>query len=133
MAKILNPGRQTRGMGWVGASALAAALSLAGCDSAKDRAQPAPEEAMAGTEETVLTSGRRQTLAAFRGKARILTLFFSHCQSTCPMVLGTLKGLAEALPKGWEARATTVPWTRRRCPGNLWPRRAALRLRAPYS
>ncbi|MBW8888528.1 MAG: SUMF1/EgtB/PvdO family nonheme iron enzyme [Fibrobacteres bacterium] len=52
--------------------------------------------------------GRRQALAAFRGKARILTLFFSHCQSTCPMVLGTLKGLAEALPKGWEARAGIV-------------------------
>jgi len=52
--------------------------------------------------------GRRQALAAFRGKARILTLFFSHCQSTCPMVLGTLKGLAKALPKGWEASAGIV-------------------------
>lgn len=53
-------------------------------------------------------AGRPQTLAAFRGKARILTLFFSHCQSTCPMVLGTLKGLADALPKGWEARGGVV-------------------------
>lgn len=53
-------------------------------------------------------AARRQMLAAFRGKARILTLFFSHCESTCPMVIGTLKGLAAALPKGWEARAGVV-------------------------
>lgn len=53
-------------------------------------------------------AGRRQPLAAFRGKARILTLFFSHCQSTCPMVIGTLKGLAAALPKGWETHAGIV-------------------------
>lgn len=53
-------------------------------------------------------AGHRLPLAAFRGKARILTLFFSHCQSTCPMVLGTLKRLSEALPKGWEARGGVV-------------------------
>lgn len=53
-------------------------------------------------------AGRRLTLSSFRGKARILTLFFSHCESTCPMVLGTLKGLAGALPKGWETRAGVV-------------------------
>jgi protein SCO1 len=53
-------------------------------------------------------AGRQVALASFRGKARLLTLFFSHCQSTCPMVLGTLKRLSEVLPPGWESRAGVV-------------------------
>ena len=52
MIGIGNPGVRA----WTGAAMLAAALALAGCDSSKDRAQPATDEAVTGSEEAVLTS-----------------------------------------------------------------------------
>lgn len=56
MLKIPIPRRRARAMEWAGAAALATALALVACDTEKDRAQPASEEAITGSEEAVLTS-----------------------------------------------------------------------------
>lgn len=45
--------------------------------------------------------GHKLRLADLQGKVRLLTLFFGHCQSTCPMVLNRLKSLESKLPKNW--------------------------------
>lgn len=45
--------------------------------------------------------GEPVKLESLRGKPRLLTLFFGHCESTCPMVVGGLKRLDAALPTGW--------------------------------
>jgi protein SCO1/2 len=37
--------------------------------------------------------GRKTGLAGLRGKIRLLTLFFGHCESSCPMLLSKLKTL----------------------------------------
>ncbi len=46
-------------------------------------------------------TGGKLRLENLRGKARVLTLFFSHCESSCPMVLANLKGLEASLPADW--------------------------------
>ena len=45
--------------------------------------------------------GHTLRLEDLQGKVRLLTLFFGHCQSTCPMVLNRLKSLESKLPKNW--------------------------------
>ena len=52
--------------------------------------------------------GTKMKLENLRGKARVLTLFFGHCESSCPMVVTTLKTMESVLPKGWNGKAGIV-------------------------
>jgi protein SCO1/2 len=40
-------------------------------------------------------------LGDLAGKRRVITLFFGHCEASCPMALGRLKTLESKLPPGW--------------------------------
>lgn len=52
--------------------------------------------------------GRTIRLGDLAGKVRLLTLFFGHCESSCPMALGRLKALEAKLPADWSRRAGMV-------------------------
>jgi protein SCO1/2 len=52
--------------------------------------------------------GRTLRLGDLAGKMRLVTLFFGHCESSCPMALGRLKSLEAGLPEGWTRHAGIV-------------------------
>lgn len=52
--------------------------------------------------------GRTLRLGDLAGKVRLVTLFFGHCESSCPMALGRLKALEAKLPADWSRRAGMV-------------------------
>ncbi len=43
--------------------------------------------------------GKPIQLQSLRGKPRLMTMFFSHCESLCPMLMGQLKLVEMELPK----------------------------------
>ena len=43
--------------------------------------------------------GRKVKLSVLRGRPQILTLFFSHCEYACPILVNEMKKLETALPK----------------------------------
>src|SRR6185369_11208875 len=51
--------------------------------------------------EWATDAGARIRLESLRGKPRVLTLFFGHCESSCPMVLASLKIMESYLPRDW--------------------------------
>jgi protein SCO1/2 len=52
--------------------------------------------------------GAALRLESLRGKPRVFTLFFGHCQTACPMVLSTLKNLEASLSPESAHRAGIV-------------------------
>jgi protein SCO1/2 len=52
--------------------------------------------------------GNRIRLGDLAGKRRLISLFFGHCESSCPMALGRLKALEAKLPGDWHQRAGLV-------------------------
>lgn len=52
--------------------------------------------------------GRTLSLGDLAGKVRLVSLFFGHCESSCPMALGRLKALEAKLPADWARRAGIV-------------------------
>jgi protein SCO1/2 len=52
--------------------------------------------------------GRKIRLGDLAGKRRVFTLFFGHCEASCPMAMGRLKTLETKLPKGWSRSAGIV-------------------------
>lgn len=56
----------------------------------------------------VTDTGIKMRLENLQGKVRVLTLFFGHCESSCPMVLANLKTLESSLPQDWEKRGGIV-------------------------
>ena len=53
-------------------------------------------------------AGAKIRLESLQGKIRILSLFFGHCESSCPMVLSTLKSIESSLPKNWNKNGGIV-------------------------
>jgi len=47
-------------------------------------------------------------LENLRGKARVLTLFFSNCESSCPVVMTHLKTMESLLTKNWTSQGGIV-------------------------
>jgi protein SCO1/2 len=58
--------------------------------------------------EWVTDAGARIRLESLRGKPRVLTLFFGHCESSCPMVLASLKIMESYLPGDWGEKGGVV-------------------------
>jgi protein SCO1/2 len=52
--------------------------------------------------------GREMMLAELRGKARVLSMFFSGCDNICPMLTGQLKTLERGMPESLRARVGFV-------------------------
>jgi protein SCO1 len=52
--------------------------------------------------------GRVVRLGDLAGKRRVFTLFFGHCEASCPMAMGRLKTLETKLPQGWTQSAGIV-------------------------
>jgi protein SCO1/2 len=77
--------------------------------AAAPAAAPLPDSSLyqLGSEWTT-DAGARIRLESLRGKIRVLTLFFGHCESSCPMVLGSLKAMEAALPADWGAKGGIV-------------------------
>ena len=48
--------------------------------------------------------GKPIQLQSLRGKPRVMTMFFSQCESICPMLMGQLKLLEMELPKDLKQR-----------------------------
>jgi len=44
--------------------------------------------------------GTKVALSSLRGKVRVLALFYSSCEFACPIVVGRMKAIQEALPEG---------------------------------
>ncbi len=66
---------------------------------------PLPDSSLYQLESHWLNDkGDTLTLSQFRGKPRLLTLFFSRCESVCPMLLGQLKLLERDMPTSLRER-----------------------------
>jgi protein SCO1/2 len=52
--------------------------------------------------------GKRIQLENLRGKLRLVTLFFGHCESSCPMVLGKLKAVVNSSSDIWGDKAGII-------------------------
>ncbi len=52
--------------------------------------------------------GRVIRLGDLAGKRLVFTLFFGHCEASCPMAMGRLKNLESKLPQGWTRSAGIV-------------------------
>ena len=71
--------------------------------------RPLPESSLYQLSSRWATDdGREIGLSDLAGKVRLITLFFGHCEASCPMALGRLKSLEAGLPKGWEKGAGMV-------------------------
>lgn len=65
----------------------------------KTTGSPLPDSSLYRLESWWLNDGGDSLrLANLRGKPRLLSMFFSRCESVCPMLLGQLKGLEQDLP-----------------------------------
>lgn len=79
-------------LGFLVAGSLAAASAAA--------PQPLPDSSLYQLHSSWMTDrGGVVRLESLRGKPRLLTLFFSRCESVCPMLLGQLKSLESELPE----------------------------------
>lgn len=89
---------------------LSAILTSAGTAGPSARAVgPFPDSSLYQLGSTWVTDeGRKIRLAELAGKRRLFTLFFSHCEASCPMALGRLKSLEAKLPKDWTTRSSMV-------------------------
>lgn len=56
----------------------------------------------------IADDGQVLPLADLSGKTRLITLFFGHCEASCPMAMGRLKSLEAKLPKDWTRHAGIV-------------------------
>lgn len=80
-------------------------LSLAAVGSVPDF----PDSSLYQVASNWMTDdGRALRLGDLAGKVRLVTLFFGHCESSCPMALGRLKALEAKLPADWTRRAGIV-------------------------
>jgi protein SCO1/2 len=72
-------------------------------------ADPLPDSSLYQLKsEWVTDAGAHIRLASLRGKPRVLTLFFGHCESSCPMTLASLKAMESSLPKDWGEKGGIV-------------------------
>jgi protein SCO1/2 len=84
-------------------------LSLLSGVSAAASPPPVPEGSLYQIETTWRDdAGRDIRLADLRGKARVLVMFFSHCDNICPMLTGQLKAMERELSPGLRARTGFV-------------------------
>ena len=44
--------------------------------------------------------GEKIALSALRGKVRVVTIFYSSCEYACPIIVGRMKSVQEAIPDG---------------------------------
>ena len=90
--------------------ALAAVLALAGCPAAPDEAAPPPAadpvaapSPLPGDSVYLLEGaftdqdGRALTLAALRGRPRVVAMVFTHCAYACPRLTSDLQALEASL------------------------------------
>lgn len=67
-------------------------------------APPLPDSSLFQLDSNNLDSrwqrddGKSMTLSQLRGQASVVALFFSHCSGICPMLVGQLKQLEQAMP-----------------------------------
>lgn len=86
---------------------------LVGCFAfqaqAKNSGQTFPDSSLYTLNSTWITDdGAKIHIGDLQGRVRLFTLFFSHCESSCPMVLTRLKFLEAKLPKDWNREAGFV-------------------------
>jgi protein SCO1/2 len=53
-------------------------------------------------------NGKEMRLRELRGRTRVFTLFFSHCDNICPNITGQLKALEREMPADLHARVGFV-------------------------
>lgn len=97
----------------------AALLLLAGACGRARAPQAAPEALPARAEASDFSvyelespwrdqDGRERTLASLAGKVRVVAMVYTHCTSTCPLIVDDLKRMERALPPADRARAGFV-------------------------
>ncbi len=83
-------------------TALCLALGLPGLSHSADGGNkpPLPEKSIYQLSSSWKTDDQKSLqLAELRGKPRLMAMFFSQCESVCPMLIGQLKLLEQNLPE----------------------------------
>lgn len=86
---------------YVGTRVLLAALfTVAGCGSA-EAAAPLPGDSLYQLPIHLKTQdGHTTALAAYRGRALLVSMFYASCPAVCPTLIEQLKQLQRGLPEG---------------------------------
>ena len=52
--------------------------------------------------------GRRVRLGVFQGRVQVLTMFFTHCEYACPLIIRDLKRIQAGLPEGVRSKVDFI-------------------------